>query len=331
VEVAAPIGVGCLMVHGRATLAVLAAVLVAVGTGLLLFGRPTAATVSTPAAQFMTAYNRVAAALPQPALSDNSVTATGSLSALQTFRASLEAIRIPAPAQLQARALDVATSRVLSVSTPDLFTGGNWVHAQANTETAITALHDWYTAAAALARALGLSPLESVAYPTLIPLPLCTSAQLDVRVTTDPGQHIVPGQWVGPAYLVVPVSMSTAPVPGQSNNAGPSSERVLCQIDTSVTVTLVDATGRVVDAQGNPYRDRFDLPKDAYNPNMFPHEFNLAWSNWCGAPGNYSLRIEADGRTWMFSLAGLPLPTCRDRGAASTLVAAPVLINGQPT
>jgi hypothetical protein len=140
-----------------------------------------------------------------------------------------------------------------------------------------------------------------------------------VFVPTDPSQVGTPPKYLGSGDLILPVSIS---------RTFQQYQQVLCQVDSTVTVTLLDAKGHSVAALRDPYRTRFIVPEDAYNPSLQGLQFDVVWANWCGEAGDYQYRIEVGTLTVTASLDRWPLPVCHDRTAASTLTGDPIVVGG---
>jgi hypothetical protein len=119
------------------------------------------------------------------------------------------------------------------------------------------------------------------------------------------------------------ITMQASPYPSAFERAGALTvsigfaRNVLCSIDTAVTVTVVDASGRSVSAEGNPYRTRLSIAATDYSNSGIG--FSLVWANWCGPGGEFGLRIQVAGSTKAVPLTGSPPPPCSDTGKPSTV------------
>jgi len=286
-------------VSRRVALSLAAATLALVGLGLVVTGP--AAEVATVATQYMDAYNTLAMALtpdtPNAPPGNNRQDLPRQHAAIATFRDALAAMHMPDRVRGPLGTLRTATTRLLDLWVEPSFTGMPLPGGADPSTVPIAALHQWYQDAAVVGSALGLDSTDAVAYPTVPALPECTRSQITVNASRYPTAFEQAGD----------VSVGV----GLQRTA-------LCAVDAAVTVSVVDARGVPAAVHGNPYHTRLTIAPLNYATTGLG--FSLVWANWCGAAGDYSMRVQIDGLAQVVALGGAGLPTCRDVGAASTLV-----------
>lgn len=265
-----------------------AGALVALGAALLAaaFTRTTPAPASGVAAQYMSAYNAMVERLPLPTTTGGFVSVEGTQQTVEAFRRALESISMPSSARSEARDLDAATARLLAAVTPLALTGLPQPGGVAPIIAAVSVLHDWYTAAAHLGHALGLSSTDSVPYPTVTPVPSCTTSDLEV-------DHSLVDAFFMPGDVGLRITIR-------------SRRAMECRFTLNESVTLVDESGKPLAFPGNPFRWQAELSIPSNGTGV-----GVQWANWCGPAGHFSFKVVIDGLTTMLVPLGTrPTPPC---------------------